>query len=607
MRTTSTRPRPSRRFVASVQPLESREVLSPPTVPGTPVLTGLGATSVTISWGASTDNVALSSYSVYWIYTTGHSGRGGGSTTHTILEATTNGSTTSATISGLTQNHTYSLYVKATDVNGYSSGYSRPIYVTPGAFPSGFTATEPGSVPSYGFAIVANHQLSIQLSASSLSAITYSIANPPAGMTVDPTTGLVTWTPTASYVGTPTSVTFDATNQFGTTPLTVSISVSADVPVPGFTFTNTDSPTLNVVGFPIGLQITDASNTPSTFTVVSAPAGVSIDPATGVVNWIPTPDQVGNAPLTFQLTNSVGTAQITVNPVIYISDAPQNVTVTGTDTLSPILSWSPPVYNDNLVAGYYVWITGPDFGQETFTTDAATLSVPLSLWSYPGTYQVNIEAIDANGNPGLWNTSLSFNYAPNLPNPSYAFTSNAGAAYAVIGQPMTVQVTDNNTSLQSTFSLVAGTAPAGMTVDPNTGVVTWTPTIADLGAYYYPVVAVTNAVGESDITLTVPVVFASPVNNVAASFSQGGGISVTWAAPTVAAEPIAGYNIYLFWIDGDGLAHTVLNTAPAGSSSLTLPNQAADATSMTITVVAVDAAGNEGAYPVAGTTLLLGG
>jgi hypothetical protein len=379
--------------------------------------------------------------------------------------------------------------------------------------------------------------------------------------------------------------------------------------VAGFTFTNTASPTFNVVGFPIGLQITDASNTPSTYTVVSAPAGVSIDPSTGVVNWVPTAAEIGNAPLTFQLTNSAGTAQITVNPVIYVSDAPQNVTVTGTDTLSPTLSWSPPNYNNNLVAGYYVWITGPDFGQVTFTTSASTLSVPLSLWSYPGTYQVNIEAVDANGNPGLWNTSLSFAYAPNLPNPTYAFTSNGGGAYAVVGQPMTIQVTDQNTSLTSTFSLVSGTAPAGMTVDPNTGIVTWTPTLADLGATYNPVVAVTNAVGESDITLTVPVVFASPVNNVAASFASGGSaINVTWTDPTIAAEPIAGYNVYLSWTDGDGYVHYAATTFVAyGSNALTIQNPATDAASYTITVVAVDSSGNEGAYPLAGTPVTLAG
>src|SRR5258708_1594869 len=146
-RVQSTRQRQSRRFVASVHVLESREVLSPPTIPATPVLTGLGTTSATIAWAASTDNVALKSYSVYWIYTTGHSGRGGGYTTHTILEATTNGSTTSATITGLKQNGYYTLYVKATDVAGYSSGYSSPVAVTPGAAPAGRAPVPAGPAP----------------------------------------------------------------------------------------------------------------------------------------------------------------------------------------------------------------------------------------------------------------------------------------------------------------------------------------------------------------------------------------------------------------------------------------------------------------------------
>ena len=68
-------------------------------------------------------------------------------------------------------------------------------------------------------------------------------------------------------------------------------------------------------------------------------------------------------------------------------------------------------------------------------TSASTLSVPLSLWSYPGTYQVNIEAVDANGNPGLWNTSLSFAYAPNLPNPTSAFTSTTCHSLVELRKP----------------------------------------------------------------------------------------------------------------------------------------------------------------------------
>ena len=59
----------------------------------------------------------------------------------------------------------------------------------------------------------------------------------------------------------------------------------------------------------------------------------------------------------------------------------------GLDTLTPTLSWSPPVYA-SLVASYRVMISGPDYLNYTFTTDAATLSAPLTgLSVYPGAYR----------------------------------------------------------------------------------------------------------------------------------------------------------------------------------------------------------------------------
>jgi hypothetical protein len=290
--------------------------------------------------------------------------------------------------------------------------------------------------------------------------------------------------------------------------------------------------------------------------------------------------------------------------VIYIADAPQNLTVTDLNTLTPTLNWSPPVYN-SLVASYHVMISGPDYLNDSFTASGSAVSAPLtSLTVYPGTYQVNIQALDASGNQGLWN-SFSFYYNPSVPNPTYAFTSNGGAAYAVVGQAATIQVSDLNTSSPDSYALVSG--PNGMTVDSNTGLVTWTPTLADLGASY-PTIAVTNAVGTTYTTLSIPVVFASAVNNVTASFSpSSNGLIVSWAAPTTAGEPIAGYNVYLSWIDGDGYVHyAAANFASAGSTTLTLQNLPGDAASFVITVVAVDAAGNEGAYPIAGTTVRRG-
>jgi hypothetical protein len=585
--------------VACVQVLETREVLSPPTVPGTPVLTGLGATSATISWGASTDNVALTGYSVYWIYTTGHSGRGGGITTHTILEATTNGSTTTATITGLTQNQTYTLYVKATDVAGYSSAYSRPVTVTPGAAPANFTATEVGSGPNYAISVVANHQLSVQLSATSFPAITYSVVSPPSGMTVDPTSGLVTWTPGAGNVGT-TNVTFQATNMFGTTARTVPITVSPDVPVPGFVFTNTGSPTMSVVGFPIGLTITDASNTPSTYSIVSGPASASINPTSGVVNWVPTADQVPGQTFVFQLVNSAGSATISVSPVVYISDAPQNVAVTGADTESPTVTWSPPVYNDSLVAGYRLMISGPGFFNDNFTTDASTFSASFPAAGGAGTYYVNIQAIDANGNQGLW-SSLAVNVVPNVPNPTYAFTSNGGLPDAIAGTLTTIQVTDQNTSLPSTFALLSG--PSGMTLDPNTGLVTWAATLDDLSlGEVDPQVAVTNSSGTTYLTIPVPVVFCGPVGNVTATRNAGAGtVTLGWTPPTITSEPVAGYDVSVTWIGDEGNVGSAGGVAPAGATSFTLAVPSG-VSSYTVYIIPVDANGNYGAYDPNGKT-----
>jgi N-acetylneuraminic acid mutarotase len=673
---------------------------TPPTAPGTPYLTDVGATSVTLGWGASTDNIGVTEYSVYWIYTTGHSGRDGGYTTHYVLEATTDGAT-AATITGLTQNQSYRLYVQARDAAGNTSPYSGPLTVIPGAAPYSFKATQtspPSPGVTYGISDVANHRHTVQLSATSFSPPVYAVVSPPSGMTLDPATGLVTWTPAASNLGT-TSVTFQATNPFGTTSLVVPITVTPDVPIPSFIFGNTDSPTFDIVRQPVSLQITDGSNTPSTFSVVSGPTGLTIDPISGMVSWVPTPDQAGNLPVTFQLTNSFGSATLTLNPVIYVASPPQDVAVSGADTWSPTLSWSPPAYNADLVASYRVVISGPDFYNDTFTTSGSTLSSPLSLAASPVPYQVNIQALDSRGDQGLWNTSLSFVFNPvipnpsyqilsnngnastqagqpvsiqlydlntadtstfalvsgpagatvdptsglvswtptadqvgldpmtfrltnsegsadvslsiyvgpvtndtNPPNPTYSFTSNNGGPYAVPGQPMTMQLTDLNTAQPSVFLLQSG--PSGMTIDPNTGILTWTPALADLG-YVNPVIVDINAVGTSYLCPTIPVVFASTVKNVTASGSLAtGSIGVAWADPSATSEPVAGYDVYLSWFDGNGNQQTSVVFVAAGSDSVTL-QAVPGVTTYTLTVVAVDPLGRDGAYPLASTIVTL--
>ncbi|MDF5752101.1 glycosyl hydrolase family 18 protein [Spongiactinospora sp. TRM90649] len=102
-----------------------------PSVPGNLRSTGVTATSVSLAWNASTDNVAVTGYEVY---------RG------TTLVTTTNGTTTTYTDTGLTAATTYQYTVRARDAAGNRSEASNQISATTSEDGGGDDRTPP-SVP----------------------------------------------------------------------------------------------------------------------------------------------------------------------------------------------------------------------------------------------------------------------------------------------------------------------------------------------------------------------------------------------------------------------------------------------------------------------------
>lgn len=95
-----------------------------PTAPTSLASTSKTATSITLSWTPSTDNVAVTGYEVY---------------ANSVLKTTV--SSTTATITGLTASTAYSIYVKAKDAAGNTSASSNTISVTTNSNGTG-TATD---------------------------------------------------------------------------------------------------------------------------------------------------------------------------------------------------------------------------------------------------------------------------------------------------------------------------------------------------------------------------------------------------------------------------------------------------------------------------------
>ena len=115
---------------------------TPPTIPGTLTATPASSTQINLSWGASTDNVAVTGYQVERCQGTGCS--------TFVLVTTVTGTTYNNT--GLTASTSYSYRVRATDAANNFSGYSNTASATtqasdttPPTIPGTLTATPASS------------------------------------------------------------------------------------------------------------------------------------------------------------------------------------------------------------------------------------------------------------------------------------------------------------------------------------------------------------------------------------------------------------------------------------------------------------------------------
>ncbi len=386
--------------------------------------------------------------------------------------------------------------------------------------------------------------------------LTYGLVGAPTGATINTGSGAFSWTP-AENQG-PGSFTFDVTVTDGvsTASETITVTVNEVNVTPVWNSIVAQSATedvlfsLNVAPFASDSDTLPIVQNNLTFTKQSGPTALSVSSA-GLVTWTPGELDGGTSPtVTVRVTDDgAPTLFAEVTFTINVAEANQ----------API--WATiPAQSASEHAGFSMSLS-------TFASDAddpanaltyTLLSGPSGLtvsgagmvdWT-PGetdggtSPSVQVRVTD-NGNPNLTADKTftinvaEVNAAPALvaiPNQTVAPTNPL--TFTAIGSD------PNDTPANSlTYSLVAGPdpVPAGASIDPISGVFSWTPTISQGPAVYDFKVRVTDdGINPSGLFAEQPVHIVVDVSNVAptannASFSTNENTAVN--TPVVATDP----------------------------------------------------------------------
>ena len=313
---------------------------------------------------------------------------------------------------------------------------------------------------------------------------------PDSGTTdIDPDTGVVTYTPDPDFSGTDT-FTYTVLDNDGavSNEATVSINVGAvnDAPTavddPDFT-TAEDTP----VDIPVLDNDSDLDGTldPTTVTIVDAPDSgtTDIDPDTGVVTYTPDPDFSGTDTFTYTVLDNDGAvsneATVSIN-VGAVNDAPTAVDdpdfTTAEDTPVDI----PVLDNDSDLDGTLdpttvTIVDAPDSGTTDIDPDTGVVTYTPDP-DFSGTDTFTYTVLDNDGavsNEATVSINVgAVNDAPTaVDDPDFTTAEDT---------PVDIPVLDNDSDLDGTLDPTTVTivdAPdSGTTdIDPDTGVVTYTP------------------------------------------------------------------------------------------------------------------------------------
>ncbi|QDV24439.1 putative Ig domain-containing protein [Aureliella helgolandensis] len=317
-------------------------------------------------------------------------------------------------------------------------------------------------------------------------AIVYDLSLAPDGMTIDPNKGLVAWRPTIDQVG-EHLVILRATNASGSISLhDFYLDVTAPNTPPAIVAPSSGIGSLPVLtslanvglSYVYDIIAQDAESTELTYALTQSPAGATIDPVSGRLNWLPAASAVGPHDFIVEVTDEAG-ATTTATWTVDVLDT--------TPTVLP-LRITLPRLTATVTADYFSRISATD--QLGRPVSWAIISGPESLtlaadgtlnWkpaaSQLGEQTVEVTATTADNNTQTVSLTIevigfALNASPDIASePITSVALGQGFVYDVM-------VSDADHDI---FAFTLLEAPVGMSVHPTLGTIRWTPAADQLG------------------------------------------------------------------------------------------------------------------------------
>ncbi len=351
----------------------------------------------------------------------------------------------------------------------------------------------------------------------------------PAGLSLNPSTGVISGTPTKAASGPAANITFKVTDSQSppaTDTATGAINIAGppplNLPFPAGPAAN------GTVGTPYVFRLAaTGGSAPYTYTVSTGtlPAGLSLNSSTGVISGTPTKAVSGpSANITLMVTDSespaatktaTGAINIAAPPPLNLPfpagpaangtvGTPYSVTLAATGGIAP---YAYSVSTGTLPAGLSLnSSTGVISGTPTKAVSGPAAAI---------TFMVVDSESPSVSKTATGNINIAAPPALTLPFPA------GPAANGTVGTPYSVTLAATGGIGPYTYTVSAGTLPAGLSLNSSTGVISGTPTKAVSG----PAANITFMVTDSE----------SP----AATKTAAGAINITAAAPAPPAPPPA--------------------------------------------------------------------